>query len=133
VTDESIRKLGDAYLSAHPSAAKSYYDIVAQRTINFAATYGVPATSLDVLNRTTNPPHDNLIQWMITCLQMLVCQNLVGLNNDPVLDDKWKWKYSVYNANFKNLSSKITMEMFWTATMQQNYTRAGGAFTIMTT
>lgn len=132
LTDESIRKLTDTYLSAHPDASLNYYDLTAQRTINFANSFGIDVTVLNTLNRTTKPPHDNIVQWMITCLQMLVSQNLVGLNNDPIVDDKWKWKYSTYNANLKSLSSKITYEQFFTATMQQNYTRSGGSFPIVT-
>jgi hypothetical protein len=131
--DESVRKQGNTYLATHPDSSKNYYDITAQRAISFAQTFGIDVTVLNVLNRTDKPPHDSFIQWMVLCLQMLVCQNLVGMNNDPIIDDKWRWKYDKYNANFKSLSKTFTMEMFYTATMQQNYTRSGGAFTIMTT
>jgi len=131
LTDEVIRKLGDTYLAAHPDASLNYYDLTAQRMISFAQGFGIDVSVLNTLNRTDKPPHDQLIQWMVTCLQMLVSQNLVGLNNDPLVDDKYKWKYQTYNANLKSLSTKINYEMFFTATMQQNYTRSGGTFSIM--
>lgn len=131
LTDEVIRKLTDNYLTTHPDASMDYYDLTAQRMINFSQSFGIDVSVLNTLDRSTKPIHDQLVQWMVTCFQMLVSQNLVGLNNDPLIDDKYKWKYQTYNANLKSLSTKITYEMFFTGTMQQNYTRSGGTFSIM--
>ena len=132
IQDESIIKLGDTWLQAHPSASPCYYDLTAQRMISFANTFGIDVGTLNAFNRTNTPPHDNLIQWMILCIQMLVAKNLVGLNNDPVVDDKWRFKYQTNSSELKSVSKNITYEQFLTATMQQNYTRAAGTGVLIT-
>jgi len=126
ITDEVVKAQGDTWLSAHPSATKNYYDIVAQDTINFAGTYGHTTSMLNAFNRTTLPLHSSIIQWMITDMSMQVAKNLIGVNNDPMVGDKWKSKYSVYREELKAQAQTITYEMFLTPEMQMNYTRVGG-------
>jgi hypothetical protein len=60
-----------------------------------------------------------------------VSQNLIGLNNDSMVDDKWKYKYQMYRDDLKTLSAKITYETLVTGLMQQNYTRSANTFSIM--
>jgi len=131
ITDEVIRKMSDTYLYNHPDPCNNYYNLTASKFISFANSFGLDATSLSNLNRSTNPPHYLVLQWLITCLQMLVSQNLVGLNNDPVIDDKWAFKYKMYRDDLKTLSSKISYEVIITGNMQQNYTRYSNTFSIM--
>lgn len=131
ITDEVVRKLSDTYLTTHPDPSKNYYDMVAEKYISFANSFGIDVSVLNQLNRTTNPIHYMALQWLITCLHMLVSQNLIGLNNDDMANDKWKYKYQVYRDDLKITSSKISYEMLINGGMQQNYTRYSNTFKIM--
>jgi hypothetical protein len=131
LTDEVIKKFPDERFTTSPSATNNYYDMTAAKFISFAASYGISESSLSNLNRTTNPPNYLVIQWLITCFCMLVAQNLVGLNNDPMVDDKWRFKYQTFRDDLKTLSSKITYETLVSGQMQQNYTRSANTFQIM--
>jgi hypothetical protein len=133
ITDESIRKLTDTYLTAHPDASLDYYDLTANKYINFVNSYGIDATTINQLDRSipNKCPHYLVIQWLIICFQMLVSQNLIGLNNDSMVDDKWKYKYQMYRDDLKSLSAKITYETIVSGLMQQNYTRYANTFSIM--
>jgi hypothetical protein len=134
--DELIIKRGDAYLTAHPSASPNYYDLTAAKFISFVNSFNIDVSVLNALSRAPgaiNPPHYLVIEWLINCLQMLVCQNNMGLNNvmDGVHDDVYYIKYKLYSAELVNVQSQIRYETIVTGTMQQNQTRAGGTFRIM--
>lgn len=131
ITDEVIRKFGDSYLTAHPDAGKNYYDMTAEKYISFVNSFGLDVSVINQLNRTTNPIHYLVLQWLIICLQMLVAQNLIGLNNDEMVNDKWLYKYKMYRDDLKSISSRMSYEVIVTGTMQQNYTRFSNTFKIM--
>lgn len=131
LTDESIKKFPDERFTTSPDPDNNYYDMTADKFISFANSYGLDATTLNQLNRTDNPPHYLVLQWLITCFSMLVSQNLIGLNNDAMVDDKWRYKYQMYRDDLKTLSAKITYETLVTGLLQQNYTRSANTFTIM--
>ena len=131
ITDEVIRKLTDAYLTTRPDADKNYYDLTADKFISFANSFGIDVSVLNQLNRTDNKIHYMVLQWLITCFHMLVSQNLIGLNNDEMVNDKWKYKYTMYRDDLKTISSKISYEMIVNGVMQQNYTRYSNTFRIM--
>lgn len=129
--DEPIKRFADSYLTTHPDPSNNYYNLTAQALINFANQLGIDVSTLNAMDRVNNPPHALIIDWMICQFNVLVCQNQIGLNNDPVADDIWAKKYSVYNGQLKAKSNKISYETFFTAAMQQVYTRAGGGFRII--
>jgi hypothetical protein len=124
--DEPIKALGAAYFLTRPDPSKNYYDLTDIATINFAQSFGIDTTQLNGLNRTDKPPHTMIIDWMVLKFYTFVCQNNVGVNNDPLVDDKYRWKYKSYLDQLKSLSQKISYEMFLTAAMQQTFTRSGG-------
>jgi hypothetical protein len=133
LTDELIRKRSDTYLTTHPTAGKNYYDLVAAKFISFVNSFNLDVSVLNALSRVpgaTNPPHYLVIQWLINCLQMLVCENNMGLNNvtDGIRDDVYYIKYKHYSAELVSVQSQIRYETIVTGTMQQNQTRAGGTF-----
>lgn len=132
IDDESVIKLSDGYLNSHPSSTINYYNLTAQETILFAQSYGVDVSQLNIFGPTPMLPiHPNIKKWMIICIKMLVSQNLIGLNNDSMVDDKWKYKYQMYRDQLKALSRNINYETFLTANIQQSYTRQGGTFPIV--
>jgi hypothetical protein len=136
LTDELIRKRGDTYLTTHPIAGKNYYDLVADKFISFVNSFNISVSVLNALDRTPgakNPPHYLVIQWLINCLQMLVCENNMGFNNvaDGIQADVYYVKYKHYSAELVSIQSQIRYETIVTGTMQQNQTRAGGTFRII--
>ena len=125
--DASIRKLGDTYLSSNPDPALSFYDMVAQRLIDFAAQKGITLVTINQVN----PMHYQLIQWQVDCLGMIVSESLMGLNDVDVRYDKWAIKYREFKKSFQDRTSKISFEMFLTANLQETRTRVGArAFSI---
>lgn len=138
LTDELIRKRGDTYLTTHPVAGKNYYDLTAAKFISFVNSFNIDVSVLNALDRTPgakNPPHYLVIQWLINCLQMLVCENNMGLNNvlDGIQQDVYYIKYKHYSSELVSVQSQIRYETIVTGTMQQNYTRAGNTVRIMNT
>jgi hypothetical protein len=136
LTDELIRKRGDDYLTAHPTADKNYYDLTSEKFIALAASFNISVDVLNSLSRAPNapnPPHYLVIQWLINCLQMLVCRNNVGINNPSmgVMDDIYQVKYKTYNADLMIVQSQLRYETIVSGVIQQNYTRQGGTFRIM--
>jgi hypothetical protein len=130
--DEKVKKQKDDYLISHPDPGNNFYDLTAKRFISLCNQFGINDTTLAVLNRTDNPPHDLVLQYLITCLQMLVAQNLVGLGNDPIINDIWNYKYKIFRDDLKSIASQLSYEIIVSGTMQQNYTRAGGnSFRVM--
>lgn len=136
--DELIIKRGDLYLTTHPAAAPNYYDLTAAKFISFVNSFNIDVSVLNALDRTPgakNPPHYLVIEWLVNCFCMLVCQNNMGLNNvmDGVHDDIYYIKYKLYSAELVAVQSQIRYETIVTGTMQQNYTRAGNTVRIMNT
>jgi len=136
LTDELILKRGDTYLTTHPNASKNYYDITAAKFISFVNSFNIDVSVLNSLSRVVgaaNPPHYLVIQWLINCLQMLVCENNMGLNNvmDGVHDDVYYIKYKHYSSELVAVQSQIRYETIVTGTMQQNQTRSGNTFRII--
>lgn len=133
VTDQVIKNLGDTYLSANPDSTINYYQLTANKYISFVGSYGIDVATINQLDRTVaaKVPHDLVIQWLITCFHMLVSKNLVGVNNDPVSDDKWVKKYHLYRDEFKAISLQCTYEVVISGLLQQNYTRSKNTFDIM--
>jgi hypothetical protein len=121
VTDVSLRKLGDAYLSNNPDPSLCFYDLVALRLLDFAAQKGI---SLATING-VDPMHYMLIQWQIECLGMIVAESLMGLNDVDIRYDKWNVKYQGFKKALQDRQSKISFEMFLTANMQESRTRYG--------
>jgi hypothetical protein len=127
VTDASIRKIGDTYLKANPDPTLNFYDLVALRLIDFANQKGVDVTMINQVD----PMHYMLIQWQIDCLNMIVAESLMGLNDVDIRYDKWAIKYREAREALKDRGSKITFEMFLTAKIQESRTRVGArSFTI---
>jgi hypothetical protein len=121
IRDENVRKLGDSYLSGHPDPSNHFYNIVEQEFIDMAAEKGV---DLVLLNQ-VNPVHPFLQKWMVYQLQRRVAEALAGLNDVEIIYDKWAMKEKRYKQEVIDLQSKITYEMFLTASIQYNYTRSG--------
>jgi hypothetical protein len=127
ITDASIRKLGDSFLTKNPDPALCYYDLVAQRLIDFANTKGVDLTMINQVD----PMHYFLIQWQVDCMTMVVSESLMGLNDVDIRYDKWAVKFREASANLRERTSKVTFEMFLTARIQESRTRVGArSFTI---
>ena len=136
LTDEMIRKRGDSYLTTHPTPDRNYYDLTAAKFISFVNSFNIDVSVLNALSRdpgAKNPPHYLMIQWLINCLQMMVCENNMGLNNvvDGIHDDVYYIKYKHYSAELVTVQSQIRYETIVTGVMQQNQTRAGGTFRIL--
>lgn len=131
LTDEAIKKLGENYFIQKPSITTNYYSLTAQKFISFINSFGVTAEMISNFDRDTNPPHYMVTQWLVTCMQMLICQNLSGVNDVDIKYDKYNIKYKMYRDDLKNISGNLSYETIVTATMQQNYTRAGNTFRIM--
>lgn len=125
LTDESIKKLGEDYFTTHPSTKVNYWNLTAQKFISFIGSMGVNSSTIANLNRTTNPPHYLVTQWLVNCFQMLVAQNLIGLNDvENVNQDKYMIKYKMYRDELKNTSSALNYETIISGNCQQNYTRS---------
>jgi hypothetical protein len=138
LTDELILKRGDTYLTTHPISTKNYYDLTAEKFISFVNSFNIDVSVLNALDRTVgakNPPHYLVIQWLINCLQMLVCQNNMGFNNvqDGIQQDVYYIKFKHYSSELVAVQSQIRYETIVTGVMQQNYTRAGNTVRIMNT
>lgn len=121
ITDVSIRRLTDAWLKANPDTTLNYYDLVAEKLIDFANTKGVDVTMINQVD----PMHYLIIQWQVDCMTMIVAESLMGLNDVDVRYDKWAIKYREAREALKDKGSKITFEMFLTARIQESRTRAG--------
>jgi hypothetical protein len=121
ITDVSIRRLTDTWLLANPDPLLCYYDLVAQRLIDFANTKGVDITMINQVN----PMHYLIIQWQVDCMTMVVSESLMGLNDVDIRYDKWAIKYREGREGLKEKAAKISFEMFLTATIQESRTRAG--------
>jgi hypothetical protein len=136
LTDELLRKRGDAYLMSHPDPTNNYYDLVENKFISFVNSFNIDKSVLDSLSRApnaSNPVHYLIIQWQIACLQMLVCQNNMGLNDvhNGIQDDVYYAKYKMYRDELISLQSQIRYETIVTGTLQQNQYRSGNTFRIM--
>ena len=136
LTDELIIKRGDAYLTSHPSIDSNFYTLTANKFISFVNSMNIPVNVLNNLSRapgTLNPPHYLVIQWQINCLQMLVCQSNMGLNNvsNGIQDDVYYQKYKMYRDELISVQSQMKYETVVTGNIQQNQTRAGNTFKIM--
>jgi hypothetical protein len=131
ITDQTIKKLTDQYLTSRPDLSNNYYDLTATEFISFINSFGVDVTSMNNQDRTTRPVHYLVTQWLINCFCKRVSQDIIGFNNDDMLNDKWKYKYNIYKDELKNLASKMTYEIILSGTMQNNYTRSANTFDIM--
>jgi hypothetical protein len=133
LTDESIIKLGETYLSTKPSVFSNYWNLTSQKFISYCGVKGIDVNTLNILDRKGSlPPHYLVIQWQINCLQMLVCQNNIGLNDiSGYTDDKYLIKYKFYRDELKAISGSLSFETILNGTMQQNYVRGRSSFNII--
>jgi hypothetical protein len=134
LTDELIKKRGDNYLQTYPDKNNNYYDLTAAKFINFINSFNLDVSVMNAQSRAgSSPPHYLVIQWLITCLQMLVCQNNIGINNVDmgVNNDIYYIKYKHYNADLMVIQGNLKYETIVNGMLQQNYTRAGNSFRIM--
>ena len=134
--DELIIKKGEAYLTTHPDATNNYFALTAAKFISFVNSFNIDVSVLNALDRTpgsANPPHYLVTQWLINCLQMMVCGNNVGLNDvsNGIQDDVYYLKYKMYSKELVDVQSQIKYETIVTGALQMNQTRAGGTFRIM--
>jgi hypothetical protein len=132
LTDSVVKKFGDTYLSSTPSSDKNYYDMTAEKFINFIGAMNLNDASISYLSRTgTNKPHYLLIQWLITCFQMQVCFDKIGLNDVEMQYDKYYMKYKVYRDELNGLSRMLKYETVISGQVQQNQTRAANTIEVM--
>lgn len=134
--DQLIIKKGETYLTTYPSSDNNYFDLTAAKFISFVNSFNIDVTVLNALSRepgAPNPPHYLVIQWLITALQAMVCENNVGLNDvtDGVQNDVYYIKYKMYASKLVDIQSQIRYETIVTGALQMNQTRAGGTFRIM--
>jgi hypothetical protein len=136
LTDELIKKRGDQYLKFHPDPNNNYYDLTAAKFINFINSFNIDVAVLNSFSRVpgaSNPPHYLVIQWLITCFQMLVCQNNIGINNvdGGIQDDVYNIKYKMYSKDLDLIQGNLKYETITWGTVQQYQTRAGGTFRLV--
>ena len=136
LNDELIIKKGDDYLNTHPSPDNCFYALTAAKFISLVNSFNIDVSVLNALSRVpgaTNPPHYLVIQWLVNCLQMLVCQSNIGLNDvrDGITYDVYYAKFKMYSNELVSVQSQIKYETIVTGVMQQNQTRAGNTFRIM--
>ncbi len=130
--DHLIIKKGETYLSTYPAADNNYFDLTAAKFISFANSFNIDVTVLNGLSHVagaTNQPHYLVIQWLITALQAMVCENNIGLNDvtEGVQNDVYYIKYKLYAAKLSDVQSQLRYETIVTGSLQMNQTRASAA------
>jgi len=133
--DELILKKGMTYLTTHPSPDNNYFNLTAAKFISFVNSKNIDVSVLNGLTvDQTQPNHIHYLcrEWLIKCLQMLVCGNNIGLNNvaDGIQNDVYYFNHKRYSSELVSVQSQITYETIVTGTLQMNQTRAGNTFRI---
>ena len=136
--DALIKKRGDLYLQQNPNPDNNFYDQTAAKFINFVNSFNIDVAVLnaqvnDPTNSLTNRTHYLVRQWLITCLQMLVCKANYGINNvdNGVQDDVYFFRYKEYSKDLISIQGGLKYETIVSGALQQNFTRAGsGGFAI---
>lgn len=134
--DQIIIKKGETYLTSYPDADNNYFYQTAAKFISFVNSFNIDVTVLNALTSNmsaTNHIHYLVREWLINCLQMMVCENNFGLNDvtEGVQNDVYYVKCKWYSQKLVSIQSQIRYETIVTGALQMNQTRAGGTFRLM--
>ena len=135
--DTLVVKRGDAYIKNNPKPQPNYYDLTAAKFINFANSFNIDVSVLsgqvnDPFGIAPNHTHYLVRQWLIVCLEQMVCENNYGLNNvdNGIQDDVYFIKSRELGKKLMAIQGNIKYETIINGMLQQNFTRAGGTFRI---